>query len=134
MPVRRDVDGKWRYRKTVKLSSGNKMRISGTPSVNTKVAAEEAERQHILRALADVPPRKEVPKFGEFAETFMRTYARRNKPSEQSSKRWILDKRLIPQFGEVQLDRIGRLEVDSFKSDLQDEELSPKTINNILGC
>ncbi len=133
MPVRRDPDGKWRYRKTVKLPSGKKMRISGTPAVNTKVAAEEAERQAIMRALAEVPPRKEVPSFGSFAETFMRTYARRNKPSEQASKRWILDRRLVPQFGDVPLDAIGRLEVDRFKADLQDEELGPKTINNILG-
>ncbi len=133
MPVRRDPDGKWRYRKIVKTPSGKKVRISGTPAVNTKVAAEEAERQAIARALSDVPPGKEVPRFDEFAETFMRTYARRNKPSEQASKRWILDKRLLPQFGDVPLDEIGRLEVDRFKADLQDEELSPKSINNILG-
>jgi len=43
MPVRRDPDGEWRYRKIVKTPSGKKVRISGTPAVNTKVSADEVE-------------------------------------------------------------------------------------------
>ena len=45
MAVYRDEqDGKWRYRKTITLTNGRKLRISGTPPISTKVAAEEAER------------------------------------------------------------------------------------------
>jgi hypothetical protein len=52
MAVYRDErDGKWRYRKTITLTNGRKLRISGTPPISTKVAAEDAERRHIERAL-----------------------------------------------------------------------------------
>jgi len=50
MAVRPD-NGQWRYRKVVKLPDGRKVRISGTPAFNTRVAAEEAERAHVLRVL-----------------------------------------------------------------------------------
>jgi hypothetical protein len=41
----------WRYRKTITLPDGSKIRITGTPPINTRVAAEAAERDHIQRAL-----------------------------------------------------------------------------------
>lgn len=43
----------WRYRKVVTLPSGARVRISGTPAVNTKAASEAAERAHIERVLLD---------------------------------------------------------------------------------
>ena len=44
MAVLRDSRGRWRYRKTLNLPGGRKERISGTPILNTKMAAEIAER------------------------------------------------------------------------------------------
>jgi len=70
MPVRR-IGNQWRYRKWVGLRDGRRVRISGTPAINTKQAAEAAERAHIEHLWS--PPaseKKEVvaPRFEEFAE------------------------------------------------------------------
>jgi hypothetical protein len=67
MPVRRDR-GQWRFRKVVHLQDGSKVRISGTPEVNKKWAAEKAEEAEVLRVLAPVAqpkPGKDVPTFEE---------------------------------------------------------------------
>jgi integrase len=91
MSVIRDVrDGRWRYRKTIRLPNGRSLLISGTPAISTKVAAEAAEREHIRRALdpaTESAVKKEVPTFAGFAEEFMASYvAANNKPSEQEAK------------------------------------------------
>ena len=52
MAVLRDGRGRWRYRKTLNLPGGRKERICGTPTINTKMAAETAEREHIERLLS----------------------------------------------------------------------------------
>ena len=50
MPAYRDLrNGTWRYRKLIRLPDGSSMRIEGTPNVNTKDAAEKAERDRIDR-------------------------------------------------------------------------------------
>jgi hypothetical protein len=52
----------WRYQKVVRLTEGTKVRIGGTPAINTKVEAERVEREHILRVLhPTVAEREEVP-------------------------------------------------------------------------
>jgi hypothetical protein len=66
--VRDSRDGTWRYRKVVKLPDGRKVRINGTPAINTKQAAEAAERAHIIRALDPESELKEVPTFEEFVD------------------------------------------------------------------
>jgi len=71
MPARRDREGRWRYRKTVKLPDGGRIRISGSPTLNTKQAAEVAEREHIIRVLSPSPAgqtKKEVPTFQKFVD------------------------------------------------------------------
>jgi hypothetical protein len=57
MAVRRDKEEQWRYRIVVKLPDGQKERISGTPTLNTKVECERTERDHVFRTLhpASVP-------------------------------------------------------------------------------
>src|SRR6185312_3242631 len=51
MGAYRDRKGLWRYRKWFTKSDGNGVRIKGTPALNTKIAAEQAEREHIARVL-----------------------------------------------------------------------------------
>ena len=101
MPVTRRKDtGKWVYRTVVMLPSGMSERIFGTPAINTKQAAVEAERAHIERLLQ--PPRKEVPTFaqwfwGSASETeepngrfwIEWVIGRKNKPGEQIEKKCI---------------------------------------------
>ena len=61
MGAYRDRQGRWRYRKWITLGDGTRIRVKGTPSLDTKVAAEQAERDHIARALAGKPKRTAVP-------------------------------------------------------------------------
>src|SRR6185503_9574690 len=73
MPVYRRGDH-WRYRKWVGLPDGRRIRIAGTPPINTKQAAEAAERAHIERLWNLKQPEKKevpVPKFREFVEQFL---------------------------------------------------------------
>src|SRR5438552_1530365 len=107
MAVRRDRTGRWRYRRLVRLPDGSKMRISGCPTLNTKVEAEREERAHIERALAPPPPTdekevQEVPTVGEFSKEFMRTYVKaNNKPSEIAQKTSVFKQHIVPKLGGI---------------------------------
>lgn len=129
-------DGRWRYRKTIQLPNGRAVRISGTPAISTKVAAEESEREHIQRVLHPLPEqagKKEVPKFVAFAEEFMSSYAAaNNKPSEQAAKRSILTNHLVPAFGAFNLDQITVQDVERMKARMLAKNLSRKRVNNVL--
>ena len=138
MAVARDSRGRWRYRKQLKLPDGRKIRVSGTPVLNTKLEAERAERAHIQRELSPPPPgeepkQKEAPTFGAFADEFMATYAKtNNRISEQIAKRGILKHHLRPAFGSMKLDAITVREVERLKAKVLAAELSRKRLNNIL--
>jgi integrase len=121
----------------VRLPDGSKVRISGCPTLNTKIEAEREERDHIARVLAPPPPVEEkevqeVPTVGEFSKEFMRTYVKaNNKPSEIAQKTSVLKRHIVPKLGAVKLDGvIERLE--PFKADLLAKGLSRKSVNNIL--
>jgi integrase len=138
MAVRRESDGKWRYRKVVKLPDGGRVRISGTPSRNTREAAEQAERAHIDRTLkpALLPETKEVPPtFGEwFNGDFWTQWVvgRKNKASEVESKRSIYQCHLEQPFAALRLDEIGECQIAEFRAKLVAMKKSDKRINNIL--
>jgi integrase len=143
MPVRREPDGRWRYRAWVELPDGRKTRISGTApkQFNTKQAALHAEREHILRltnpavaaAIAQqMPARKEVPTFAQFIPEFEAYAVSNNKPSEVESKRMILRAHLIPAFGRLPLDEIGERRIEAYKAKKLEAKLSKKTVNNHL--
>lgn len=117
MPAYRDRrSGVWRYRKRVRLLDGSRPRIEGTPSLNTKLAAEQAERAHIERLLRGEPtnPPKEVPTFEEFVPEFLAICRMKNKPSEVQTKESILRWHLLPAFGHLRLDRIRYAEIQDF--------------------
>lgn len=140
MPVRRDKDGRWRYRQVVRLHNGERKRISGSAPRhnNTKAAAKEAMRIHTDRTLyPDRYPtaRKEVPTFSEWFEgRFWREWVigRRNKPSEQTAKRSIFNTHLKGALGRKPLDRIGVGDIAKLRASLVEKELSNKRINNVL--
>jgi integrase len=146
MPAYRDPRSKvWRYRKSVRLPDGKRVAISGTPSVNNKVAAEAAERAHIERVLSpapDAPKPKEVPTFAEwFNGRFWDEWvvSRANKPSETESKRSIYEHHLRVPLGDLRLDQIDAGIVAAFRAGLVkrrlpdgEPALSPKRINNIM--
>ena len=136
MAVQRDKrNGQWRYRKVVRLLDGTKVRISGMPSENTKLAAQDAERAHIKRALDPVPLKKEVPTFGEwFNGRFWEEWVvgNRNKPSEVEAKLSVFKRHLQEPLGDVPLDQIDLSCIAKLKVGLIRKNLSEKRINNIL--
>ncbi len=138
MSVRRNVRGKWFYRKRVKKPDGIRVEISGTPSRNTKLAAEAAERAHIDRVLDPSPVpinRKEVPRFEEwFNGRFWNEWVigRKNKPGEVEAKRGIFEFHLRKPFGDLPLDEINDERIAQFRAALVKRDLSEKRINNVL--
>lgn len=140
MPVARGKDGRWRYRASVRKPDGTFIRINGSAPrhVNTKVAAQQAERDHIERILdpRKAPqPRKEAPTFRDwFNGRFWTEWvvSRKNKPSEVESKRSIFRVHLEPAFGDMPVDEIDVAEIARFRAKLIEAGLSDKTINNIL--
>jgi integrase len=143
MPAYRDPDnGKWRYRKRVRLPDGKRVRIKGSPLVNTKAAAESAERERIERLLEEFrnpgsteENRKEVPTLNAFKVEFMATYVMaNNKPSERISKEYMFKLHLLPAFGRKRLDNIATRDIEKFKAKKLSAGLAPKTVNNMLSC
>jgi site-specific recombinase XerD len=137
MAVRRDArNGQWRYRKRITLPDGRRVRLTGTPMVNTRTAAEDAERAHVERVLrgepVKPPERKEVPKYDEWADQFLKLAAAKNKPSEVASKEMVLRMHLKPALGGLRLDAIGFAVVQDYVAARLAGELSKKTINNHL--
>lgn len=136
MPAYCDARGRWRFRKWVMRPDGIRERITGTPNINTKRAAEHAERDAIRRiedpsaAPSPTSPPKEVPTVREYSETFMSGYAGHHKPSELASKRQILDAHILPWFGDYLVDELTQADVDRFRADLL-KGRSRKTVNNI---
>jgi integrase len=132
MPVtRRNDTGKWVYRTTVKHPDGTCERIFGTPAINTKQAALDAERAHIERVLNPPKPRKEVPTFADWfwgpdaaaIEPNGRFWVewvigRKNKPGEQLEKQGIYRNLLEPAFGHLRLDELGVGEIAAFRASL----------------
>jgi integrase len=148
MPVRRNARKKWIYRTIIKMRDGSKVRIFGTPEVNTKEAALEAERDHIDR-VKNPPPlpveKEEVPTFAEWfwgddpsaEEPTGRFWdewviGRKNKPGEAHEKKSIYRLRLKSEFGNKRLDEIGIAEIARFRAKLVKSGLHDKTINNTL--
>lgn len=136
MPAYRDLrTDAWRYRKRIRLHDGSRVRIEGTPSLNTKLAAEAAERAHIERALRGEPEKKqEAPTLEQFAPEFLAMSRTTNKPSAVESKEMILRVHLIPEFGDRRLDQIDYKAIQDYvtKKAEPNGKLSKKTVNNHL--
>jgi hypothetical protein len=135
MAVRRDSNGRWRYRKVVKLPNGSTERISGTPTLNTRRDAERAERDHIERLLRPtVAPTREVMSFREFAEKhWLPTYPRAagNRATTLREKETHLRVHLVPRLGTVPLHEVRGQVVDRFFAELTAAGLREKSRKNI---
>ncbi len=94
MSAYRDARGVWRYRVVVKLPDGSKLRISGTPNVNTKRAAEVAEREHVERTLAEAVVERYAPGSLARADTpdALRVVPRRRHERRRGLPRSLLDR------------------------------------------
>ena len=114
---------------------GREQRIKKKSPVQTRRGAEDYERQ-VRNALLDGSYGKKEEKFatfGDFAETFVNTYATaNNKPSEVRSKNSILNLHMKPAFGRKRLGAIGSEDVEAYKARMLREGLKPKTVHNHL--
>ncbi len=144
MAARRDSRGRWRYRKMLLLPNGTKRRISGTPAVDKRWAAEKAEEDHITRLLESArrsKVRKEAPTFEEwFLGRYMVEWceAQKNKPGTVVEKKSIFEHHLKGTVGSMRLDEIDVGVVQELKASLGQrpnrykKQLSLKTLNNVL--
>ncbi len=130
----------WRYRKQVTLPDGRKVRVAGTPAINTKSAAEKAERDHIERVLNPPKPVRARHTMTEVFDRLLSEYAvnKNNKASEIESKRSAIERYLRPELGslfvdEVTEERLSELTATINKTKKSNgEQLNPKTVKNIL--
>jgi integrase len=122
--------GVWRYRnKAVRLPDGRTTKISGTPNVNTKAAAEAEERKHIARVETDPDglraKRATVPTLRAFIEQKWETYekggGRRgiNEVTTLTEKRGHLRLHILPGLGRLPLNRIDNEAVSAFFGELR---------------
>lgn len=138
MSAYRDRTGRWRFRKWVRLPNGERERICGTPTQNTRRAAEIAERAAIqLASDAVINPqaakRKEIPRFKDFTKVILRDYSDINhRPSTGLHWRNAFDRRLMPVFGDLRLDEIGLKLIDQYKRTKHEAGLMSCTINGHL--
>jgi integrase len=140
LPAYRDQrTGRWRFRKWITLRDGRKERIAGTPAINTKQAAETAERVLIERALdPHTINRKEIPTFEAFVETYLAVAASQNKAATVDSKECALRLHLTPYFGKRKLDEVTFARIQDFialkigGAGGKVKKLKPKTVNNVL--
>lgn len=96
-------NGIWRYRRWVKLPDGTRTRIFGTALVNTRAAADRAERDHIERLLNPPPPApKLVPTVAEYAEQWLAKRTNRNAESDRTR----LEKHALPVLGKMRMDEV----------------------------
>lgn len=162
MAVYRD-DTTWRYRVVVKLENGSKVRLSGTPQINTKRAAEDAERAHIERAIHEAMVAKHAPQAmkrstaptlsdwfrggatgednyrGAYWKECAHGDGRENRPGTLAEKRKMFEQHIEPELGDKRLTDIDRATLIAFRETLKSkpgrrgETLSAKTVANILG-
>ncbi len=131
----------WRYRKWVRLPDGRRVRIAGTPAINTKDAAEKAERAHVERTLNPPKPVVERRKMSDVFDRFLADYVAiaNNKASEVASKKSAIERYLTPQIGKLYLDELRAPQVADLTAKLHKLEkvygegvIGSKTIKNIL--
>jgi integrase len=150
MSVRKEPDGRWRYRKTVRLPDGTRERISGTPkNENTRIAAEEAERAHVHRVLHPEPRARqkvEVPTVANFTPKFLDSLAINLRASSMRSHETHFRCHIIPHVGHLPLDRVTYSVIEDLKvllankplarrkriAGVEAPKLSPKCVNYCL--
>lgn len=104
--------------------------------VNNQTSARQYEhllRQRLMMGEPLKPVQVPVQRFDGFSREWLATYvATNNKPSEQVTKRVILERHLIPFFGERALPDCTKALIERYKATKLAEKLAPKTINNHL--
>lgn len=147
--------GRWRYRKLVTLLDGTKERIFGTPAINTKAAAEAAERAHIERLLNPAKAaahaaavqeseraakgESDEPTINELIEQMTARYTEGSSEANYS-RATILRTDIAPKFGRFRPSEITQGMLNEFRDELRKrkskankgEPIADQTIRNKL--
>ena len=107
----------------------------GTYPEKSLSEAREAARQAIADLKRGVDPRKpEGPTFADLAADFMRKHPKMKKLSRRTVKEYarILDKDLLPEWGERAVSELTRADVGKLLDDIAFERESPVMANRVL--
>jgi len=100
------------------------------------VAARELETAlEAIRRGSAAAAGQEIPRFAAYAvELFGRKVAANDIASAAGREKWgsILEKHLIPRFGDWFLDKITKIEIERWKTSLVEAGYAPTTVNTLL--
>ena len=106
---------------------------------NSRAGAKDYEavlRQKLARGESidvEVRPTQQDQRFEQFAQQWLDEYVvPNNKPSEQKTKKYILNSSLIPFLGSKPVGKITTHDVERYKAHALKEGVARKTINNRL--
>ena len=86
-----------------------------------------------LPPFGELKNKEKEQKFKKFVWEWFNTHAKNNnKPSCISHKKYVIQKHLVPFFGETPLDKISVFQIEKYKALKIKKGLAPKTINNHL--
>ncbi|MCC6748824.1 MAG: tyrosine-type recombinase/integrase [Deltaproteobacteria bacterium] len=136
MSVRKDPKRGWVVHFVfTHAADGRKEEIRKTSPVQTRVGAEEYERQLRASMLNPKPVAKECPTLAEFSREFLGTYVKTNcKKSVQEDRESLLRVWILPAFGTYRLDAIGTREFEKLKAAVVAKDRAPKTANNVVAA
>ena len=136
MPAYRDGrSGVWRYRKRVRMPDGSRPRIEGTPPLNTKLAAEQAEKgAHRAPPSRRADQNQERGAHVRGVRQDLHGDLRAQQQQTQRVRGQTIDPHppSCPAFGARPLDEITGKDVEDLKARLLDTKRSAKRINNVL--
>lgn len=116
---------------------GSTQRIRRLSPGNTERDAVMYEHQLIASLVTgtfDTVQADDLPTVEQFSEEWFTGYVMvENKPTVIRTTKSALKSRINPFFGQMRIDRVNQREIAKFKGWCQNEGLSPKTINNLLG-
>jgi integrase len=152
MSVRKKPDGRWYFRKWVKLPHGGRIRVFGTSReyglANTKAGTEEALRRKLRELLDGDRPKVSnaaTPLVREFAATYLEHCALNNKPSTHETKVGQFDRHILPELGNYRLGEVAFAQYEDLKQAMRQKRkvwideacvtvkpLGSKSINNVM--
>ncbi len=115
----------------------NRVRFRKRSPHNSYKSAQAYElllRQRLARGEPIDGPKEMVTyTFKELARQWFDLYVRNNnKPSEISTCQYLLNATLLPFFGKMSIDKISMYDIEQYKAQQLQRNLSPKSINNHL--
>ncbi len=135
-------DGRWYFRKWVRLPDGKRVRVFGTPREyglpNTKAATQEALARKVAALLSGQPVKVVTPHSGptvsKFWEKFLEHSEAKNEASTVDSKKQIFRDHIEPTLGARPVRSIDYAAIEDLKHALLKPRgpLGAKTVNNVL--